>query len=97
MFSILPESRTQVYDVRKILQAIVDRDSLFELKSRFGKTVVTALARLDGRTIGIIANNPLFKGGAIDADACDKVTSFLVLCDSFNIPIVMLVARLKSG
>lgn len=88
---LLPDSRTQVYDVRKIVQAIVDRDSLFELKSRFGKTVVTALARLGGRTIGVIANNPLFKGGAIDADACDKVTSFLVLCDSFNVPIVMFV------
>lgn len=89
--SVLPASRTQVYDVRRILRAIVDRDSLFELKAKFGKAAVTALARLDGRTIGIIANNPLFKGGALDADACDKVTSFLVLCDSFNVPIVMFV------
>jgi acetyl-CoA carboxylase carboxyltransferase component len=88
---LLPKSRTQVHDVRRIVRAIVDRDSLFELKAKFGKTVVTALARLDGRTIGVIANNPLFKGGALDADACDKVTSFLVLCDSFNVPIVMFV------
>lgn len=51
-------------------------------------TMVTALARVDGKTVGIIANNPLRKGGAIDADACDKVCSFIVLCDSFNIPMV---------
>jgi acetyl-CoA carboxylase carboxyltransferase component len=88
---LLPKSRTQVYDVRRILRAVVDRDSLFELKAKFGKTMVTALARLGGRTVGVVANNPLFKGGAIDADACDKVTSFLVLCDSFNVPIVMFV------
>jgi methylmalonyl-CoA decarboxylase subunit alpha len=52
---------------------------------------VTALARLDGRTVGILASNPIVKGGAIDADACGKATSFLVLCDSFNIPIVFMV------
>jgi methylmalonyl-CoA decarboxylase subunit alpha len=91
ILSVLPGSRTQVYDVRKILRAIVDHDSLFELKAKFGKVAVTALARLNGRTVGIIANNPLFKGGALDADACDKATSFIVLCDSFNIPIVMFV------
>ena len=86
-----PESRTQVYDMRKVLQRIVDKETYFELKARFGKAAVTALARLGGRTVGIIANNPLFKGGALDADACDKIVSFLVLCDSFNMPIVMFV------
>jgi acetyl-CoA carboxylase carboxyltransferase component len=89
--NLLPPKRTQVYDVRGIIRTIVDRDSTFELKPRFGKVVVTALARLGGRTVGIIANNPLFKGGALDSDGCDKATSFTVLCDSFNIPIVMLV------
>lgn len=91
ILKILPESRTQVYDMRKILQCIVDGDSYFELKARFGKTAVTALARLDGKTVGLIANNPMFKGGALDADACDKIVSFLVLCDSYNIPILMFV------
>jgi methylmalonyl-CoA decarboxylase subunit alpha len=91
ILGLLPSSRTQVYDVRKILRAVVDSDSLFELKAKFGKVAVTALARLNGKTVGIIANNPLYKGGALDADACDKVTSFLVLCDSFNVPIVMFV------
>jgi len=87
----LPASRTQVYDVRRIVRAIVDADSFLELKPRFGKVGVTGLARLDGRTVGIVANNPLVKGGALDVDACEKITSFIVLCDSFNIPLVMLV------
>ena len=91
ILDILPEARTQVYDVRKIIAAIVDRDSSFELKERYGKSIATVLARLDGKSAGFIASNPLFKGGALDADACQKVTSFMVLCDSFNIPIVFLV------
>jgi methylmalonyl-CoA decarboxylase subunit alpha len=88
---VLPESRTQVYDMRKLLRCVVDKDSCFELKARFGKTAVTTLARVNGKSVGIIANNPLYKGGALDADACDKIVSFLVLCDSYNIPIVMFV------
>ncbi|MBI3937510.1 MAG: methylmalonyl-CoA carboxyltransferase [Betaproteobacteria bacterium] len=91
VLDMLPESRSAVYDTRRIVSAIFDRDSVFELKASFGKAVVTALARLDGRTVGVIANNPMFKGGALDVDACNKVTSFLVLCDSFNIPVVFLV------
>ncbi|MDB5808851.1 MAG: putative carboxyl transferase [Betaproteobacteria bacterium] len=91
LIDLLPQSRTQVYDMRKILRTIADNDSYFELKARFGKAAVTALARLGGKTVGFIANNPLYKGGALDADACDKIVSFLVLCDSYNIPIVMFV------
>jgi acetyl-CoA carboxylase carboxyltransferase component len=87
----LPEKRTQVYDVRKIVRDVVDADSFFELKPRFGKVAVTGLARLDGRTVGIVANNPQHKGGAMDTEACEKMTSFVVLCDSFNIPLVMFV------
>jgi acetyl-CoA carboxylase carboxyltransferase component len=89
--SLIPESRTQVYDVRKVIRAIVDKDSFFELKARFGKTAVTALTRLDGKSVGFIANNPMHKGGALDTDACDKITKFIVMCDSFNIPLVFLV------
>jgi methylmalonyl-CoA decarboxylase subunit alpha len=91
MLEIVPEARNQVYDVRKAIAAIADKDSTFELKERFGKSVATALARLDGKSVGFLANNPLFKGGALDADACQKATSFMVLCDSFNIPLVFLV------
>ncbi|MGQ0524867.1 MAG: acyl-CoA carboxylase subunit beta [Betaproteobacteria bacterium] len=91
ILDILPESRNQVYDVRKIVAALADRDSCFELKERYGRSVATVLARLDGKSAGFIANNPLYKGGALDADACQKVTSFMVLCDSFNVPLVFLV------
>jgi acetyl-CoA carboxylase carboxyltransferase component len=91
MLEIVPESRNQVYDVRRVIEAVSDRDSTFELKARYGRSVVTVLARLGGKSVGFIANNPLFKGGALDADACQKVTSFMVLCDSFNLPLVFLV------
>ena len=77
--------------MRKIGEAIVDLGSMMELKPRFGRSVCTAFARMDGHSIGIVANNPMFKGGAIDVDACNKVIAFLVLCDSFNIPLVFMV------
>ena len=91
IFGLLPEKRTQVYDIRKVIRTIVDKDSYFEMKPRFGKVAVTALARLNGKTVGVIANNPLQKGGALDTDGCEKIVGFLVMCDSFNIPIVLLV------
>ena len=91
VFSFVPESRTQVYDMKKVVRALVDKDSLFELKTRFGKSAVTALARLGGKSVGIVANNPLHRGGALDADACRKIVDFMVLCDSFNVPLIQLV------
>lgn len=91
ILDILPEDRSKVYDVRRVIRAIADKDTYFPLKERFGRTAVTALARIDGQTVGFVASNPLYKAGALDVDSCDKVTSFLVLCDSFNIPIVILV------
>jgi acetyl-CoA carboxylase carboxyltransferase component len=91
ILDLLPASRTKVYDVRKIIDAIVDLGTQFEVKARFGRSITTSLARLGGKSVGFIASNPMFKGGALDVDACNKVTSFMVLCDSFNIPIVFLV------
>ena len=91
MLDIVPESRNKVYDVRHVIKAIADTDSTFELKERYGKSIATVFARLDGKSVGFIANNPMFKGGALDADACQKITSFMVLCDSFNVPLVYLV------
>ena len=86
----LPQSRTRGYDMRKILECIVDPGSLFELKRLFGRSLITALSRIDGRTVGLVASNPMFKGGAIDPEACSKATSFIVLCDSFNVPLIFL-------
>ncbi len=91
MLDIVPESRNKVYDVRHVIKAIADTDSTFELKERYGKSIATVFARLDGKSVGFIASNPMFKGGALDADACQKITSFMVLCDSFNVPLVYLV------
>lgn len=91
IISLLPDSNNQVYDMKKVIRAIVDKDSMFELKTRYGKTLITTLARLHGRSVGIIANNPLHKGGAIDVEACRKAQNMFVLCDSYNIPIIMLV------
>ena len=91
LLGLIPESRSQVYDVRKVVAALCDKGSVFPLKERFAKTAFTALARIDGRVVGVLASNPLFKAGALDPDSCDKATTFLVLCDSFNIPIIVLV------
>lgn len=88
ILDILPEKRTQVYNMKKIIEVIVDKDSFFELKARFGKPVTVGLARLGGKVVGILANNPMVGGGALSADACRKAIEFTVLCDSFNIPIV---------
>ncbi|XNV35296.1 acyl-CoA carboxylase subunit beta (plasmid) [Bordetella pertussis] len=85
----VPTDSNKVYDVRKAIDCIVDRDSVMELKARFGRSICTMVARLDGHPVGILASNPMFKGGAIDVDACNKAISFLVLCDSFNIPLVV--------
>lgn len=91
ILDMIPAQRAQVYDMRKLVQAIADEDSVFELKPRFGKSITTALARMDGNSVGFLANNPLFKGGVLDADAADKAISFMVMCDSFNIPLIFLV------
>src|SRR6185437_12227023 len=91
ILDLLPEKRTQVYDMRKIVALIADRDSVFELKPRYGRSLITALARLGGRTVGIIANNPMVGAGALSAEACKKVIDFQVMCDSFNIPLLRLL------
>lgn len=90
ILQLLPEARSQVYDVRKIVALIADKDSLFPLKDRFARTAYTALGRINGQVVGFAASNPLYKAGALDPNACDKITSFLILCDSFNIPIILL-------
>ena len=88
--TLVPESRAKTYDVRPVIKAILDKDTYFPLKERFAKVAVTALGRINGKSVGIVASNPMFKGGALDPDACDKITSFIVLCDSFNIPLIFL-------
>ena len=86
----VPEQRTRLYDVHTVINALADVDSVLELREQFGVGIVTALARIEGKPIGIVANNPAHLGGAIDTPAADKMARFIQLCDAFDIPIVSL-------
>lgn len=86
----VPSKRTQTYDVRAVIERLVDDGDYLELKPRFGASLVTALARLDGRAIGIVANQPAYLVGSLTPDACAKATRLLCLCDAFGLPVVFL-------
>ncbi len=88
---LLPENRLRSYDVRAIVAAVADDGSTLELRAGFGVGIVTALARIGGRAVGVLANNPMHLGGAIDADAADKAARFLQLCDAHGLPVVSLI------
>ncbi len=89
--SVLPENRVRVYDMREVMRQVADTDSLLELRAEFGAGIFTALARIEGRPIGLLASNPGHLGGAIDADAADKAARFMQLCNAHGLPIVSLV------
>ena len=89
--NLVPENRLRVYDSRAALQGIADTASLLELRTGFGQGIHTALARIEGRPVGLLANNPLHLGGAIDADAADKAARFMQLCNAHGLPLVSLV------
>ncbi|RCW67553.1 acetyl-CoA carboxylase family protein [Pseudorhodoferax soli] len=86
----IPENRLRVYDVRRVIDLLADTGSVLELRRGFGLAMVTALVRIEGRPVGLIANNPMHLGGAIDADAADKAARFIQLCDAHGLPIVSL-------
>ncbi len=88
---VVPENRLRVYDTRAALQGLADAGSLLELRTGFGVGIHTALARIEGRPVGLLANNPLHLGGAIDADAADKAARFMQLCNAHGLPLVSLV------
>jgi acetyl-CoA carboxylase carboxyltransferase component len=87
---IIPERRRQIYDVRTVLDGLFDEDSVLELRRGFGAGIVIALARLDGRSLGVVANHPPHLGGAIDTDGADKAARFMQLCDAFELPVLFL-------
>jgi acetyl-CoA carboxylase carboxyltransferase component len=87
---LVPENRVRAYDVRTVIDAMCDTGSVLELRRGFGEGIITALTRIEGRTVGIVANNPAHLGGAIDALAADKAARFMVCCDAFDLPIVFL-------
>ena len=86
----VPENRLRAYDIRAAIETLADAGSVLELRPSFGKGMITALIRVEGRPIGLIANNSRHLGGAIDADGGDKAARFIQLCDAFDIPIVSL-------
>ncbi|MEA2753534.1 MAG: hypothetical protein QOI41_7677 [Myxococcales bacterium] len=88
--SALPERRRRAYKVRPILETIVDEGSSLELRPDFGRSIVTVLARIEGRPVGVIANDPYHLGGAVDSDAADKAARFFQLCDAFGLPLISL-------
>lgn len=86
----IPENRLRVYDIRSVISTLADKDSVLELRPHFGLGMVTAFIRIEGKPIGLIANNPTHLSGAIDSPAADKASRFMQLCDAFDIPILFL-------
>jgi len=87
---LIPEQRKRAYQVRTVIRTLFDEGSVLELRDGFGAGMVTALARVDGRPLGVVANDPTHLGGAIDADAADKAARFMQLCDAFELPVLFL-------
>lgn len=87
---IVPADEKTMFDVRELIEAIVDDGSFFEVKKRFAMEMVTGLARLDGKVVGILANQPKQKGGVLFVDSADKAARFMFLCDAFEIPLLFL-------
>jgi acetyl-CoA carboxylase carboxyltransferase component len=88
--SAIPENRLRTYDIRSVIDTLADAGSVLELRPQFGLGMVTAFLRVEGRPLGLIANNPTHLAGAIDADGADKAARFMQLCDAFDIPILFL-------
>ncbi|WP_228851667.1 acyl-CoA carboxylase subunit beta [Aegicerativicinus sediminis] len=89
--SIIPDNPNHPYDMLTIIEHIVDKDSLFEIQEDFAKNIIIGFARMGGRSVGVIANNPMFLAGCLDVDSSRKAARFVRFCDSFNIPLLVLV------
>jgi acetyl-CoA carboxylase carboxyltransferase component len=88
--ALVPESERRAFDMRAWVRGVVDADSLFEVHALWARELITGFARLDGQVIGVVANNPMFKGGVLFVDSADKATRFIQLCDAFSVPLVFL-------
>ena len=87
---VIPENRVRVYDIRQLIETLADTQSFLELRPKFGTSMIAALIRIEGRPMGIIANNPKVLGGAIDSDGSDKAARFLQICEAFDLPVLSL-------
>jgi acetyl-CoA carboxylase carboxyltransferase component len=88
--NIVPFEHKQGYDMYRVIKPIVDDGKIFDLKPEWAKNIITCLARLDGRPVGIVANQPLYMAGVIDTPASEKMAHFVEMCDAFNIPLILL-------
>jgi acetyl-CoA carboxylase carboxyltransferase component len=90
LLDLLPENPRRAYDMYKLIAAIVDHGKWLDMKPRWARSVITCLARVGGRPVGIVANQPNHLGGILDVDSADKAARFMQICDAFNIPLVFL-------
>lgn len=90
LLDLLPESNRKPYDMYKLIRAIVDHGDILDIKPRFGRSVITCFARIGGKSIGIVANQPSWLGGILENDSADKASRFIQICDAFNVPLVFL-------
>lgn len=91
LLDIVPSDSRKVYDMRKVIKIIADKDSVFELKPGYARNMLTCFARLGGRPVGFIANQPMRKGGILDTPACEKAAHFIAVCDAFGLPLVSMI------
>jgi acetyl-CoA carboxylase carboxyltransferase component len=88
--SVVPEQPNHGYDMNELIKRVADRDSVFELRSEYGSEILTGFCRIDGRPVGIVANQPAYRAGAIFPDAAEKAAEFIWTCDAYNIPLLYL-------
>ncbi len=88
--ALVPDSERQAYDMRRYVRGLVDAGSFFEIHARWARELTIGFARLDGQVTGVVANNPMFKGGVLFVDSADKAARFIQLCDAFNVPLLFL-------
>ncbi|GLZ81236.1 propionyl-CoA carboxylase [Actinorhabdospora filicis] len=88
--ALVPANERQAFDIRKFIKGVVDEGSFFEIQARWAKELTVGFARLDGKPIGIVANNSMFKGGVLFVDSADKAARFVQTCDAFNVPLLFL-------
>jgi acetyl-CoA carboxylase carboxyltransferase component len=86
----VPASERVAFDMRRYVKGLLDEDSFFEIHSLWARELVVGFGRLDGRPVGVVANNPMFKGGVLFVDSADKAARFIQLCDAFNVPLLFL-------
>jgi len=91
LLDLVPADSRKVYNMKKVINTIADNGSVFELKPGYARNMITTFARLGGRPVGIFANQPLRKGGILDAAACEKAAHFIAMCDAFGLPLVSLI------